>query len=358
MNIHQATQSYEAWMRSCTTVIEAQLRLKHKRMRESLFLFFRGTFYRWAQLWPDVCAGLRDAPKVLAVGDLHVDSFGTWRDAEGRLSWGVDDFDESYPLPYTNDLLRLATSVNIVIDSEKLTIRLKKGCSAILEGYQKTLKAGGGPFVLAEHERNMDRLGVGAFKAPDGFWGKLDDLPVVHRGLPRDAKRILRKALPHPNLDYKVVRREAGMGSLGQQRFVVIASWEGDHIAREAKAMRPSACVWLVGHIGHRQLYYEKAIQSAVRSHDPFQKIVGTWLVRRLSPDSNPIEIADLSKERDEETLLYAMGSEAANVHLGSKRQVASILRDLGHRKSNWLCSAARDVAKATEDDWKKYKGS
>jgi len=34
---------------------------------------------------------------------------------EGRLSWGVDDFDESYPLPYTNDLVRLAASVRIVI---------------------------------------------------------------------------------------------------------------------------------------------------------------------------------------------------------------------------------------------------
>jgi transposase len=70
---------------------------KHKQMRKSPFLFFRGTFYRWAQLWPEVCANLRDAPKVLAVGDLHVGSFGTWRDTEGRLSWGVDDFDESYP---------------------------------------------------------------------------------------------------------------------------------------------------------------------------------------------------------------------------------------------------------------------
>jgi uncharacterized protein (DUF2252 family) len=158
MNIHKATQSYENWMRSCTAVIEAHLRLKHKQMRESPFLFFRGTFYRWAQLWPDVCASLRDAPKVLAVGDLHVGSFGTWRDTEGRLSWGVDDFDESYPLPYTNDLVRLAASVKIVIDSEKLTIRFKEGCSAILEGYQKALKAGGCPFVLAEHEKNLDRL--------------------------------------------------------------------------------------------------------------------------------------------------------------------------------------------------------
>src|SRR5216683_5892811 len=42
------------------------------------------------------------APQIVAVGDLHVGSFGTWRDGEGRLCWGVDDFDEAYPLPYTN----------------------------------------------------------------------------------------------------------------------------------------------------------------------------------------------------------------------------------------------------------------
>src|SRR6202140_2456680 len=313
MNIHQATQSYENWMRSCTSVVETHLRLKHKQMRKSLFLFFRGTFYRWAQLWPEVCANLRDAPKVLAVGDLHVGSFGTWRDTEGRLSWGIDDFDESYPLPYTNDLVRLAASVKIVIDSEHLTIRFKEGCSAILEGYQKALKAGGCPFVLAEHEKNLERLGVEASEPPAGFWEKLEHLPVVRHGLPRDVKKVLRKTLPNPNLDYKVVRREAGLGSLGQQRFVAIASWEGGHIAREAKAMLPSACVWLDGHIGNPQSYYQKAIQFAVRSHDPFQKIGEPSLIPPPPPESNPIEIPHLPQYRDEETLLYAMGSEAAN---------------------------------------------
>jgi hypothetical protein len=83
---------------------------------------------------------------------------------------------------------------------------------------------------------------------------------------------------------------------------------------------------------------------------------VGTWLIRRLSPESNPIEIADLPEERDEEALLYAMGSEAANVHLGSKRQVAHIFMDLRRRESNWLRSAARDMAKAMEGEWKRYR--
>src|ERR1700674_5299956 len=201
MNIHKATQSYENWMRSCTAVIEAHLRLKHKKMRESPFLFFRGTFYRWAQLWPDVCASLRDAPKVLAVGDLHVGSFGTWRDAEGRLAWGVDDFDDSYPLPYTNDLVRLATSVKIVIDSETLTIKLKDGCDAILEGYEQTLKNGGCPIVLAEHETNLQKLGIESFKPPEDFWEKLNELPTVRRGLPADCNRALREMLPDRKLE-------------------------------------------------------------------------------------------------------------------------------------------------------------
>src|ERR1035438_1230954 len=85
MNIHKATQSYENWMRSCTAVIEAHLRLKHKQMRESPFLFFRGTFYRWAQLWPDVCASLRDAPTVLAVGEMNIQGDPDLRNLDSQL---------------------------------------------------------------------------------------------------------------------------------------------------------------------------------------------------------------------------------------------------------------------------------
>jgi uncharacterized protein (DUF2252 family) len=356
VNIQQATKSYEKWMRRCTTVVETDLRSKHEQMRADPFLFFRGTFYRWAELWPEICADLRRAPRVLAVGDLHVGSFGTWRDREARLCWGVDDFDEAYPLPYTNDLTRLAASVKLAIDSQHLTVRLKDGCDAILEGYEKTLKRGGRPYVLAEREKNLEKLGIEAFKAPDDFWDKLDALAVVRTGLPADAKRVLNKTLPDPKLGYKVVRREAGLGSLGQERFVAIADWQGGHIAREAKAMLPSACAWLAGHTAPHQSYYQEGIRSAVRSHDPFQRIVGRWLIRRLSPESNPIEIQDLPKERDEEVLLHAMGSEAANVHLGNRPQTQSILKDLHRRRPRWLRSAAKNMAKSVERDWGKYR--
>ena len=111
MNFIKATRSYEKWLACCLRIVPSDLAYKHSYMAESFFVFFRGTFYRWAQLWPEVCPELAAAPKVVAVGDLHVENFGTWRDAEGRLVWGINDFDEAFPMAFTNDLVRLLASV-------------------------------------------------------------------------------------------------------------------------------------------------------------------------------------------------------------------------------------------------------
>src|SRR3984957_7129708 len=251
MSVKDATASYEKWMRRCTTVIPSDLLSKHRQMKKNPFLFLRGTFYRWAQQWASICSELCNAPQVLAVGDLHVNSFGTWRDGEGRLCWGVDDFDESYGLPYTNDLVRLAASMKIVADAEGLSIKVNAGCDAILEGYVQSLKAGGRPIVLAEREQKLGKLGVDSFKPSTDFWEKLNCLPAVRRPLAPDVRRALEKTLPDPQMEYKVVRRQAGLGSLGQQIFVAIGEWRGGYVAREAKAVLPSACVWMTGEVGH-----------------------------------------------------------------------------------------------------------
>jgi uncharacterized protein (DUF2252 family) len=68
---------------------------------------------------------------VLAVGDLHLENFGTWRDGLGRLAWGINDFDEAYPLPYTHDLVRLATSAFLAVEQEHLCIKQKAACQAV-----------------------------------------------------------------------------------------------------------------------------------------------------------------------------------------------------------------------------------
>ena len=97
MNVVKATRAFEEWLGHRTDLVKKDLRIKHASMKAAVFPFLRATFYRWAQIWPRVCPDLAKGPQVLAVGDLHVENFGTWRDVEGRLIWGVNDFDETIP---------------------------------------------------------------------------------------------------------------------------------------------------------------------------------------------------------------------------------------------------------------------
>jgi hypothetical protein len=115
MNLFKATQEFEIWLAKRLPVVRQDLVLKHTLMAEAPFPFFRATFYRWLQQWPGLCGEAAKAPAVLAVGDLHIENFGTWRDEEGRLIWGVNDLDEAWPAPYTINLVRLATSAYLAI---------------------------------------------------------------------------------------------------------------------------------------------------------------------------------------------------------------------------------------------------
>ncbi|MGH9691083.1 MAG: DUF2252 family protein [Candidatus Acidiferrales bacterium] len=64
-------------MLGCAPLVEKHLRDKHVKMKEDSFQFLRGTYYRWAQIWAEICGSCARAPVVLAVGDAHLDSFGT-----------------------------------------------------------------------------------------------------------------------------------------------------------------------------------------------------------------------------------------------------------------------------------------
>src|SRR5581483_4392295 len=153
MNIRSATDLYEQQLSAQTRIVRSDLIRKHERLKESPFVFFRGTFYRWIEQWPTVCRSVTDAPAVGAVGDLHVENFGTWRDVEGRLVWCVNDLDEVRDAPYTSDLVRLATSAALATRERHLRISLRDICGAMLDGYVAALESGGEPIVLEERRR-------------------------------------------------------------------------------------------------------------------------------------------------------------------------------------------------------------
>jgi uncharacterized protein (DUF2252 family) len=147
MDVIEATKDYETWLRRRIPVVDEDLTLKHERMAEAAFSFMRATFYRWVQLWNEHCPDLTEAPPLLAVGDLHIDNFGTWRDAEGRLVWGINDFDEACLMPYAIDLVRLATSAILAGEEQGLAIDSTEACAAIMSGYVEAIRDGSKPFV-------------------------------------------------------------------------------------------------------------------------------------------------------------------------------------------------------------------
>src|SRR4051812_39548935 len=90
----ETARRYERWLAEWMPLSRADLAAKHRAMAESPYMYLRATFYRWAELWDTLAPGERGTSAVLGVGDLHVENFGTWRDADGRLVWGINDFDE------------------------------------------------------------------------------------------------------------------------------------------------------------------------------------------------------------------------------------------------------------------------
>lgn len=327
-------------------------------MSEAAFPFMRATFYRWVQVWPEVCAELARAPRVLAVGDLHVENFGTWRDLEGRLAWGVNDFDEAALLPYTMDLVRLAASAQLAVQIGHLMLKPKDACAAILEGYRESLSRGGRPFVLEEENQWLRKIALGELRDPVHFWKKMDALPRVREGVAVSAQEALEHLMPEPGLSFRIARRVAGLGSLGHQRLVAIAECSGGKIAREAKALVPSSIHWSQDDTQAPEIMYHAIMSGAVRSRDPFVQLRGRWIVRRLSPHCCRVELAALPADRDELKLLFAMGWETANIHLGSRAATREVRRHVARLKGNWLISASRKMLDAVNRDWKDWRKS
>jgi Uncharacterized protein conserved in bacteria (DUF2252) len=351
MNIFHATQDFENWLAKRLPIVRRDITLKHALMAEAAFPFFRATFYLWLRHWHERCGDVAKAPSVIAVGDLHIENFGTWRDEEGRLIWGVNDLDEAWPAAYTIDLVRLATSAYLAINGEHLTLTRREASDAIEEGYRDGIQAGGKAFVLAEHHQWLRLLATSKLRDPVRFWAKMEQNPAYPAKPPEDARKLIEEMLPDRCKDYQLKRRVAGLGSLGHPRIVALSSWQGAYIAREAKGIRTSAWAWYKG-TSSDQIYGPKLVERAIRVQDPCIRFQGHWLVRRLAPDCSRIELAALPQERDEARLLYDMGWETANIHFGSPNVIPKIKKDLAKRRGRWLHKAAKTMFNATTEDW------
>jgi hypothetical protein len=212
----------------------------------------------------------------------------------------------------------------------------------------------GEPIVLSEKHRFLREAVTSRQRDPALFWEKIAALKTVG-SVPAKVMQMLRQAMPEKGVEFRVAHRLAGLGSLGRERFTAIAEWRGGKIAREAKMLLPSACTW-AGGIADNEIYCERMLATAVRTPDPCLAVRDGWVLRRLSPYCSRIELSQLPRSHDTERLLRNMGRELANVHLGSRRAITAVRRDLAQRKAKWLRNAAEAMLGATLDDWKGWK--
>lgn len=354
-NVVKTTDKYEAWMKDHIDIVSKDLRFKHAELASDPFKFLRGTYYRWLESFPAELPDLAKAPRVKSVGDLHVSQFSTWRDSTRRQVWGVNDFDEAGFRPYTNDLVRLVTSARLMNKEGGLDIGTKDAAKAVLDGYTTALKERGGPIAVGQHPV-LQKLVREQAETPKHYWDKLESQlhPVKAKDVPNGAREALEAWLPLRDKAITYGQRQAGVGSLGRERYVAIQEHKGKTYAAEAKAFLPSADHFHSGRDGLP--FYMFVAKGGPRSADPQIGITKGFVVRRLGPEHTKVDLADVAKVADESRLLWLMGYETANIHMGTKNGAPTILKDLAARDTNWLADAAKTMAKSTNEDFKDWK--
>jgi Uncharacterized protein conserved in bacteria (DUF2252) len=253
------------------------------------------------------------------------------------------------------DLVRLASSALLAAREDKLSIKPKDCCEAMLEAYRRGIQEGGRPIVLEEEHAWLRTIALNELRDPVTFWEKMKQLPTARGDVPESAREAIEHLLPEPGMVYRLAPRIAGLGSLGRVRLVAISPWRGGLLAREAKALAPSAAHWADSK-APREILYGVILKKAVRCPDPFVQLRGHWIVRRLSPHCSRIELDDLGTARAELRLMEAMGYETANIHAGTKEKRESILKDLRKKNAKWLVKSAGAMADEIEKDWQAWK--
>ena len=352
MSLVDDVQDYERWLRASCDVVKKGLKKKHELMAENPFRFFRATCFRFARTMPQQLPGLSQAPRVPSAGDAHIENFGTWRDAEGRLVWGLNDFDEAADLPCTYDLVRLATSARLAPElagSDNDRVRW------ILSGYLEGLEQPAPQIFDGRTEWMGALLGRPASKPgdpKDAEKGSID-----RKDVPNQIADALDEQLPAGTRGIRYSARQRGGGSLGRPRYQAEGKWRGGQVFREAKALVPSAWDWAAGTPGPVGQFLVLAT-GRYRSPDPFLCIRSGFVIRRIAWDSEKINLTSKDAAAFNANVLSAMGADLAAIHLSGGVEAKAIRRDLDARSADWLEYASREAAAAVVDDfeaWRKH---
>ena len=110
-----------------TTRVPELVPIRYGRMLVSPFAFFRGA---GAIMAADLADGPRTGLQAQLCGDAHLSNFGIFAAPDRRLTFAVNDFDETLPGPFEWDLKRLVASFAVAGRERGLGRRVRSGVSA------------------------------------------------------------------------------------------------------------------------------------------------------------------------------------------------------------------------------------
>jgi uncharacterized protein (DUF2252 family) len=359
---------------------------KFQKLTTSPFVFFRGTaglFYR------DLKGTDEKMPKVLCNGDVHPENFGAIRGADGKTFFGLNDFDECAPAPFTYDLRRGATAFELAArDNGIAKDQREKIVKAFLQGYSDGIQGFVGndgkgkpqidqknaPKVVQKLLEKADKqkregflqarvdLKSGKFLSTSEIKPLPARVPEFKAALEGYAQSL---GLPKGSLKIKDVaaKLESGTASLGTERYYVLVEGKsqkpGDERILEVKEENPAI---LESYFGtDPRAAAERVVageQTQSPGGDPYYgaiKLGGkSFLVRERSPHKAGVDLASL-KADDMTDYARACGAALAQAHARSgKSNGLAREKDIAHELGKGL---DKQIARFAQDEADRVTG-
>ena len=338
---------------------------------------------------------LRNAPLAWVCGDLHLESFGSYKGDNRLVYFDLNDFDEAVLAPCTWDLLRFLTSVLVGAATLKLTNPQAQSLSrGFLDAYVGAIQEGKARWVepqtaqgivkeLLDGSRTRKRkafLDSRTVRAGGKRKIRVDGkraLPVtaVQRASIKAFMRSFAKRQRDPKF-YRLIdlaRRIAGTGSLGVERYVLLVEGKGSPDGNYLLDLKQTLQSALAPHLAWKQPKWKSEAHRVVTLQHRVQAIstafltpvvIGkdSYVLRGLQPIGDRVALANWNGDLARlQAVVSTMGQLVAWGQLRSSgREGAATVDELiafwaKRDRTQKLLSLALECKAQVERDWQDY---
>ncbi|MGW7369204.1 DUF2252 domain-containing protein [Streptomyces sp. NPDC054841] len=334
--------------------------------------------------------------RVWIHGDLHAENFGTYMDANGRLIFNVNDFDEAYVGPFTWDVKRLSASLALIgytkaLSDEQITELVRIYAAAYRERIHSlaagakhddvppfTLDTAQGPLLEAlRSARSLTRFGlldsmteIREYERRFAEGGGSIELDAATRYKVLAAFDGYLETLPESSLarpdSYRVKdvvgRRGIGIGSAGLPSYNILLEGNSDALENDVviymkQAQTPAVSRHVTDervrgyfqHEGHRTVISQRALQDHADPWLGWTEIeeggrrVGQ-LVAEVSPYAVDLDWSDIDDPVEIAAVVADLGRATATMHSAADDES-------GHSLVPFSTERAIDAAIAADED-------